>query len=60
MEPTIRAVLSNLIDEEDVAHIDIVSNDVKHLPDGKWEIQYRHPTRYVKVVLMWQDISNPS
>ncbi len=47
MEPLIRAVLSNLIGEEDAAHIDIVSNHVKELPDGKWEIQYRHPTRYV-------------
>ncbi|EJC99157.1 uncharacterized protein FOMMEDRAFT_128226 [Fomitiporia mediterranea MF3/22] len=44
MEPIIRAVLSKLIGEEDAATIDIVSNDVRHLPNGKWEIQYRHPT----------------
>lgn len=47
MEPLIRAVLSNLIGEEDASHIDIVSNSVKVEADGKWEIQYRHPSRYV-------------
>ncbi|OCB91904.1 hypothetical protein A7U60_g800 [Sanghuangporus baumii] len=47
MEPNIRAVLSKFIGEEEAATIDIVSNHVKSLPNGKWEIQYRHPTRYV-------------
>lgn len=47
MEPLIRAVLSKLIGEEDAATIDIVANQVNLLPDGKWEIKYRHPSRYV-------------
>lgn len=44
MTPVIRAVLSNLIGEEDAANIDIVSNDVRLKDDWKWEIQYRHPS----------------
>lgn len=47
MTPIIRAVLSNLIGEEDGKDIDIISNDVNVQPDGKWSIQFRHPTRYV-------------
>jgi len=43
MTPLIRAVLSNLIGEEDAAHIDIISNDVKIEDDGSWHIVYRHP-----------------
>jgi len=45
MTPIIRAVLSNLIGEEDAKDIDIISNDVTTHPDGKWDIKYRHPTR---------------
>lgn len=44
MAPLIRAVLSNLIGEEDSSKIEIVSNEVIVHPDGKWEIQYRHPS----------------
>ncbi|PCH35181.1 hypothetical protein WOLCODRAFT_139782 [Wolfiporia cocos MD-104 SS10] len=44
MDPLIRAVLSNLIGDEDAAKIEIVSNEVKIHPDGKWDIQYRHPS----------------
>ncbi|THH03060.1 hypothetical protein EW145_g6563 [Phellinidium pouzarii] len=44
MTPLIRAVLSNLLGDEDAATIDIISNDVEVFPDGKWEIKYRHPT----------------
>ncbi|KAI0823489.1 HAD-like domain-containing protein [Trametes gibbosa] len=44
MAPLIRAVLSNLIGEEDSQTIEIVSNEVEVQPDGKWEIKYRHPT----------------
>ncbi|KZT69988.1 hypothetical protein DAEQUDRAFT_725974 [Daedalea quercina L-15889] len=44
MTPLIRAVLSNLIGEEDANKIEIVSNEVIIHPDGKWEIQYRHPS----------------
>lgn len=43
MAPLIRAVLSNLIGEEDASQIDIISNDVKIHENGKWEIAYRHP-----------------
>jgi 2-hydroxy-3-keto-5-methylthiopentenyl-1-phosphate phosphatase len=45
MTPTIRAVLSNLVGEEDAKDIDIISNDVVIQPNGRWEIKYRHPTR---------------
>ncbi|KAH9933028.1 HAD-like domain-containing protein [Fomitopsis serialis] len=44
MAPLIRAVLSNLVGEEDASKIDIVSNEIIIHPDGKWEIQYRHPS----------------
>ncbi|CAE6425895.1 unnamed protein product [Rhizoctonia solani] len=43
MAPLIRAVLSNLIGEEDAARIDIISNDVRFDEDGSWHIIYRHP-----------------
>ncbi|KAG9099519.1 hypothetical protein FRC06_005191 [Ceratobasidium sp. 370] len=43
MAPLIRAVLSNLIGEEDAATIDIISNDVRIEEDGSWHIVYRHP-----------------
>ena len=46
MAPIIRAVLSNLIGEEDSKEIEIVSNDVDIHEDGTWSIKYRHPTRY--------------
>ena len=46
MTPTIRAVLTNLFDEE-ANNIEIIANDIQELPGGKWTIQYRHPTRYV-------------
>jgi 2-hydroxy-3-keto-5-methylthiopentenyl-1-phosphate phosphatase len=45
MTPTIRAVLSNLVGEEDAKDIDIISNDVVIQPNGRWDIKYRHPTR---------------
>jgi 2-hydroxy-3-keto-5-methylthiopentenyl-1-phosphate phosphatase len=45
MAPIIRAVLSNLVGEDDAKNIDIISNDVTIEPDGKWSIKYRHPTR---------------
>jgi 2,3-diketo-5-methylthio-1-phosphopentane phosphatase len=44
MAPIIRAVLSNLLGEEDAKDIDIISNDVIKEPGGKWSIKYRHPT----------------
>ena len=45
MAPLIRAVLSNLIGDADAADIEITANDVAVFPDGKWEIQFRHPSR---------------
>ena len=47
MAPIIRAVLSNLIGEEDSNTIEIVSNEVDVREDGTWSIKYRHPTRCV-------------
>lgn len=46
MAPIIRAVLSNLIGEENAQTIEIISNDVNINPVGKhqWSIQYRHPS----------------
>ncbi|PIL30159.1 hypothetical protein GSI_07737 [Ganoderma sinense ZZ0214-1] len=44
MAPIIRAVLSNLIGEEDSNTIEIVSNEVEVHEDGTWSIKYRHPT----------------
>jgi 2-hydroxy-3-keto-5-methylthiopentenyl-1-phosphate phosphatase len=46
MTPIIRAVLSNLVGDEDAKEIEIISNDVDIHEDGKWEIKYRHPSRY--------------
>ncbi|KAH9478598.1 Pdp3-interacting factor 1 [Psilocybe cubensis] len=44
MAPLIRAVLSNLVGQEDADEIEIIANDVTVFPDGKWEIKYRHPS----------------
>ncbi|EKM48449.1 uncharacterized protein PHACADRAFT_266359 [Phanerochaete carnosa HHB-10118-sp] len=44
MAPLIRAVLSNLIGDEESAKIEIVANDAIVQPDGSWEITYRHPS----------------
>jgi 2-hydroxy-3-keto-5-methylthiopentenyl-1-phosphate phosphatase len=45
MAPIIRAVLSGLVGDEAASEIDIISNDVQIHSDGKWEIQFRHPSR---------------
>lgn len=45
MAPFIRALLSNLVGDEEAANIDIVANDAVIEDDGKWEIKFRHPTR---------------
>jgi 2-hydroxy-3-keto-5-methylthiopentenyl-1-phosphate phosphatase len=47
MAPLIRAVLSNLFGAEAADEIEIIANDVTVFPDGKWEIQFRHPSRSV-------------
>ena len=53
MTPFIRAVLSNLVGDEEASKIAVVANDAKIYPDGKWEIKYRHPTRQVPSVLSY-------
>jgi len=64
MTPLIRAVLSNLIGDEDSKLIDIVSNDVEIEKDGKWVIKYRHPTSGFghdksQAILPYRDLPNP-
>ncbi|KAJ3508804.1 hypothetical protein NLJ89_g5552 [Agrocybe chaxingu] len=44
MAPLIRAVLANLVGEDSANEIEIIANDVKVSPDGKWEIMFRHPS----------------
>lgn len=46
MVPLIRAVLSNLL-EEQANEIEIIANDVAIESNGNWEIKYRHPTRWL-------------
>jgi 2-hydroxy-3-keto-5-methylthiopentenyl-1-phosphate phosphatase len=64
MKPIIHAVLSKLVGEEDASRIDIVSNDVKDLGNGKWEIQYRHPSSGFghdksQAILPYRNLENP-
>jgi 2-hydroxy-3-keto-5-methylthiopentenyl-1-phosphate phosphatase len=50
MAPIIRAVLSNLVGDEDANEIEIIANDADVRPDGSWEIKYRHRSRSVTIV----------
>jgi len=64
MAPLIRAVLSNLIGDEEAKNIEIVSNDVDIHPDGKWEIKYRHPSSGYghdksQAILPYRNLPNP-
>ncbi|KAF5378868.1 hypothetical protein D9615_006925 [Tricholomella constricta] len=75
MAPLIRAVLSNLVGEEAANEINIIANDVTVHPDGKWEIQFRHPSRTAnsladdehsgfghdksQAILPYRDLTNP-
>jgi len=64
MAPLIRAVLSNLIGEEDAKDIEIISNDVDVYPDGKWAIKYRHPSSGFghdksQAILPYRNLPNP-
>ena len=64
MAPLIRAVLSNLVGEEAANEIDIIANDVNISPDGKWEIQYRHPSSGFghdksQSILPYRELSSP-
>ncbi|KAJ6615020.1 hypothetical protein B0H10DRAFT_2220783 [Mycena sp. CBHHK59/15] len=47
MAPVICAVLFNLVDDAVADSIDIIANDVEIHPDGKWNIKFRNPTRYL-------------
>jgi 2,3-diketo-5-methylthio-1-phosphopentane phosphatase len=43
MEPLIRAVLAEVVGEEDAAKVEIISNGIKVKDNGKWNIVFRHP-----------------
>ena len=58
MAPLIRAVLSNLIGEEDSKTIEIIANDVILNDDLSWNIQFRHPTRYAPPRAEWRRDTN--
>jgi len=49
MAPLIRAVLSKLIGDKEASKIEIIANDVQIEENGHWEIQYRHPERFVLI-----------
>jgi len=44
MEPLIRAILTNLIGDDDANDIEIISNSVDVHDDGSWNLKYRHPS----------------
>ncbi|CDR36345.1 CYFA0S01e00694g1_1 [Cyberlindnera fabianii] len=46
MKPIIRALLENLVGEDSIDKIEIVSNDCKVNPDNSWEIVYRDETPF--------------
>ncbi|KAJ9111093.1 hypothetical protein QFC19_001291 [Naganishia cerealis] len=67
MAPIIRAVLTNLISEEEASSIDIIANDVEYLDEAKlgdkWEIVYRHPESGFghdksKAILPYRDLAH--
>ncbi|KAJ7268218.1 HAD-like domain-containing protein [Mycena haematopus] len=64
MAPSIRAVLSNLGDEEVANSIDIIANDVEIQSDGKWHIKFRHPSSGYghdksRAILPYKDLESP-
>ncbi|KAI1789215.1 HAD-like domain-containing protein [Ganoderma leucocontextum] len=64
MAPIIRAVLSNLIGEEDSKAIEIVSNEADVHENGTWSIKYRHPTSGFghdksQAILPYRDLPEP-
>lgn len=56
MAPLIRAVLSVLVGPEEAKDIEIIANDVTVHPDGKWEIQFRHPSRCATHISLSRDV----
>ncbi|EAU89687.1 hypothetical protein CC1G_10714 [Coprinopsis cinerea okayama7 len=64
MAPLIKSTLVHLIGEEAAKDIDIIANDVNIKPDGKWEIQFRHPSSGFghdksQAILPYRDLPNP-
>ncbi|KAJ7599585.1 HAD-like domain-containing protein [Mycena floridula] len=64
MAPTIRAVLSSLVGDENAAEIDIIANDVEIYADGRWEIKFRHPSSGYghdksRAILPYRELDNP-
>ncbi|KAF8730661.1 hypothetical protein AX14_005305 [Amanita brunnescens Koide BX004] len=64
MAPIIRAVLSNLVGDEDANEIEIIANDADVRPDGSWEIKYRHPSSGYghdksQAILPYRQLPNP-
>lgn len=43
MEQVIRTVLENLLDPEDANRMEIIANKAIVHPDGKFDIEFRHP-----------------
>ena len=56
MEPLIRALLASHVGAAAGSAIPIVANDVKHRPDGTWEIVYRDP-RYAYTLCMRREVN---
>ncbi|TFK82884.1 hypothetical protein K466DRAFT_529811 [Polyporus arcularius HHB13444] len=64
MAPIIRAVLSQLIGEEDSKDIEIVANEADVHEDGSWSIKYRHPSSGFghdksQAILPYRQLENP-
>jgi 2-hydroxy-3-keto-5-methylthiopentenyl-1-phosphate phosphatase len=43
--PIIRAIMSNLLGDEDAERIEIISNEADIRPDGHFSVKFRHPER---------------
>ncbi|KAJ7674288.1 HAD-like domain-containing protein [Mycena rosella] len=64
MAPSIRAVLSNLVGEEVADTIDIIANEVEIEDNGKWHINFRHPSSGYghdksRAILPYKDLESP-
>ena len=57
MEPLIRALLASHVGPAASSAIPIVANDVKHKPDGTWEIVYRD-SRYAYTLCMRRKVND--
>jgi len=43
MVPIIKAIFGNLVGEDEAASIEVIANDADILPDGHFQIRFRHP-----------------